>query len=197
MSHKTADKLKQGKDAHDVSLPSFSDIVIKIHEAIGEHGLDELSLDALAEACSKKLSEKNLLKRHLKKLFPHNESMVHGIFYDVILRFEASHHPQKGEIKEILFDGIMDYLDQLAIHKPSFSKVFRATPQHPHYVTNIIQHLNRTIRHILLKTEHAFFLQEKVGAFLLFFVIPAWMDDDSLDQSKTMAALDQGLEKVL
>ena len=185
--------MKSGRG--EFESPPLSLLVSCLQSVVDKGDLSHFSYEALEE-CLKREGY-HAPQSFLKKLLPDIPSVVSASLYHLVLAFEEAYKPQNGTIHEILFDGVMAYFDQLEDHKTFFSNIFRYGVTYPRSGEMVLQHFCRVVRHILLKHASQGNLSEKLAVGVMLYVIPTWMEDESLDQSKTMAALDQSLRQAL
>lgn len=176
-------------------LPPLSLLVSCFQSVIEEISLSHFSYESLEE-CLKREGYQ-ISQSFLKKLVPDIPSVISASLYQLTLAFEEAYKPQNGTIHEILFDGVMAYFDQVEVNKAFFSNIFRYSAMHPRSGEIALQHFCRVVRHLLLRCPSQKNLTEKLAVGVMLYVIPTWMEDETLDQSKTMAALDQSLRQVL
>ena len=132
------------------------------------------------------------------KRFPDEKTILRGVFYQTLQNFKKIHKPQTLSLKETLFEGCMDYFDLLSAHKQSYSKLLSLDVMRPTQAFLIMDHLHSLAQHILAKQDPSLRGALILRGFPLAFsyIVQLWREDETLDQSKTMATLDKFLEKI-
>jgi|GEM_PF-1798917 len=158
-----------------------------------EHGLDGLTPDLL--------SKKSCLSPvDVRQLCPSPLSIFLLLFSDVqekvqpFLADNLSTH-------DILFEGIMNHLDALTIHKNAIQRFVQDLELSPCWLLDIKPYISEWSRQRLNQAhiETADLMGTvRIQVFTLFclYILRIWAEDDTLDQSVTLAALDGGLRKL-
>lgn len=150
----------------------------------------------------------------IRTLFPEKKHVLFALLADlkkrVVLPEQSS--PERGEgaqlsFDDLFFDAVFAYFDEAAAHKLAIKKLAHEVMWDPFLmiaVTPTFQEFANTLIQRYYPASHAaaslfdtgYQFMKRVGyQFLLLRVFYVWLEDDSFDSGKTMAALDQGIKQ--
>lgn len=175
--------------------PELHEILSAALSYLNESDVDSLNTEKIADQLSLSMSA----TLRLEKRFPDASELLKALYYQITINFKLLHQPQTLPLKELLFDGCMDYFDMLSTNKLGYSKLLKAEISAPKQALFVSNHFYDIARNILKNEPDSWQKSIILAGFpvLFHFCVSTWSEDDTLDQTKTMAALDQGLERIL
>lgn len=145
----------------------------------------------------------NLTRETFPETLKSKEALLSGFvrFIDEETSNLLGPDPQEVPPNDRLFDFIMCRFDVMAPYKEGLQTIWQDLPSHPLSFAPAFVQGFLSLNHFLEKTGfHRHPLCDKLylGAFGAFYLsaVKVWHEDDSPDQSKTMAYVDQGLKKL-
>lgn len=164
-----------------------------------ERGWSGTTMAAVAERAGVSLAD---VHRH----FPSRPHLLCGIGRladaEVLARPESGAPAEAGDTpRDRLFDALMARFDALAPHREGIRAIVRALPTDPVGAAGLAAMLGRSMEWMIEAAGievRAPFRPVVVAALggVWLAAVRAWMDDDTADLSKTMAALDQALRRA-
>lgn len=97
--------------------------------------------------------------------------------------------------RDRLFEVLMARFDVLSENKRAWISILKTAGRHPRMASALLPSLHHSMRTIAKAANCKVALAPMIG-ILYFSVVCVWKNDESQDMSKTMAALDQRLEKL-
>jgi hypothetical protein len=138
----------------------------------------------------------------LRRLFPTPSHILRALMQDVFgnvpLNMVAS-----GSPRDNLFDLIMAHFDGLQSHRPAVMALYKdlISPRHLDLLIRLRKPYWQQVGIVMDSAGIA--TDDLLGwgkislvAFLGLWLLPVWVSDESEDLSKTMAVLDQGLQRL-
>lgn len=187
--------------------PENYERIIQACWQLANGGLGALEAEKIAR-------EVQLSPQDIRSLFPEKKHVIFALLADlkkrVVLPEQSTSEAEEGaqlSSDDLFFDGVFTYFDEAAAHKNAIKKLanevmwdpflmIAITPTFQEFANYLIQYYYPAPRTAtsLLDTGHQF--MKRVGyQFLLLRVFYVWLEDDSFDSGKTMAALDQGIKQ--
>lgn len=157
-----------------------------------KQGLLGLNVERIAEAVSIPLSK-------IKDLLPEPADAILLLVADVLRKIKITSNPALSE-QDRLFDALIQGFDMAEPHKPAIQKLWRDLMWKPLLLWQIVPSFQKKIDEIAQSlTENDGYLGKSLtglGIRAIFFnTYLTWIDDETLDLSKTMATLDQSLKQ--
>jgi AcrR family transcriptional regulator len=145
-------------------------------------------------------SEAGLSLQELRNLFPSKGAMLAGLarmIDDVVLAGDGTDMAAEP-IKERLFDVMMRRIDAMTPYKPGLKRIIPALRRDPAALAAMNGVALNSWRYMLaasgVSTEDKLGMVRVQGAVLMFAsVLNVWLDDDTPELERTMAALDREL----
>jgi hypothetical protein len=161
---------------------------------LADEGLHNLTREKLAQSLGKTVVE-------IEEQFPQDADLLLRLIYDVQAEVGSIPFSEGETPQDRVFETIMAYLDVLAPHRVSAERLWRdvwTSPQtlwalRPHHV-KITETILRDCG--LAKDDFCAPLRTRAYATFFLYVLHTWASDSTADQAKTMAAVDQGLQKL-
>ena len=152
-----------------------------------------ISLDEIALLADVPLAE---LRRHFAA--PHEILVALARQVDADLLAVAGDDLVDETVRDALFDLLMQRFDGLAPYKPGLKRILDEARTKPHLILPVMPQLARSMTAMLEAAgQPAREVRQgpRVAGLCLIWlsVMRVWLDDDSVDQAKTMAALDKAL----
>lgn len=173
-----------------------SRIVTAALDLIPERGWAALSLPDVAEKAGVPLDE-------MRRIFPCKASLLTGMagWVETRARETPAAFEDEDTIRDRLFELLMERLDILADHRLAVAAILRDLQRAPFSVLPAVPALLRHVGGILEEAGVATGLPAgplrcKGLAGVWLATIAVWVDDDSPDNARTMAALDRNLRRV-
>lgn len=155
-------------------------------------GVGGIDTDSIATAASVSVAT-------VRSVLPDQTSIILLLVADVLSKIQIVPNPGLSE-QDRLFDAIIQGFDMAEPHKQAIAKLWNEIMWKPHTWFQILPPFQKKLDEILetLIAEGGFlqgiFTHLGVRAiFLKTFLV--WIEDETLDLSKTMAALDQSLKQ--
>lgn len=109
--------------------------------------------------------------------------------------------PDTQSTQDYLFDAIMSYFDEASPHKTAIQKIWSDLMWHPMDLLKIFPSLTKVTNSLIdaVYPSSPWLIQEiryKAFQWTIFQVFLTWLEDNSPDLAKTMAALDQQLKTL-
>jgi len=170
------------------------DAFLKLLAGKGWHGF---ALRDVAEAAGVSLAE-------LYAAFPSRLALVEAFIADVDRQVLADAAPSLDPdetVRDRLFDAMMRRYDALRPHKEAVAALAEGVARDPLAVLALSRALDRSMAAVLeaagvSSDGLAGTLRQKGLAAMHLAVLRVWLNDDSADQSRTMAALDHRLKRA-
>lgn len=162
---------------------------------IGERGFESVSLQDVADAAGTSLAE-------LRRLHPDKASLALAFMARVDAAVAAG-APTTGDpeetVRDRLFDALMRRYDALAPHRAALRALHRATQRDPFLALRLASGLRRSMAATLeaagVPVDGLLGLARQNGLLAIHYAVSRIFDrDESVDLSKTMAALDGHLK---
>lgn len=177
-------------------LDTTSRLVTAAFDLIPEQGWAGLSLADMAEKADVPQDE-------MRRVFPCKASLLTGLAAWVEGRAQETPpvFEEEDTIRDRLFELMMERLDILAEHRPAVAAILRDLPRAPLSALPAVPALLRHVGGILEEAGVAAGppvgpLRCKGLAGVWLATIAVWVDDESPDNARTMAALDRNLRRV-
>lgn len=169
-----------------------------------------LSDEKIFEACFDLIAEKGLGKARLTSLaknvkIPLSELYArHPSIESVLLHFcdhvdrtmlASAAHSDSANKREFYFDMIMARIDVLQAYRPGTVRWLKDLTKHPDLWLSTLCRFEKSMA-LMLDTaqDSPRFPVKKIGITGIYLVtLKAWLEDESADMAKTMAALDKAL----
>jgi AcrR family transcriptional regulator len=173
-----------------------SRLVTAAFDLIPERGWAALSLSEVADKAEVPRDE-------MRRVFPCKASLLAGLAAWVEARAQETPPAFDDEdtVRDRLFELMMGRLDILADRRPAVAAILRDLPRAPLSVLPAVPALLRHVGSILEEAGIATRLPAgplrcKGLAGVWLATIAVWVEDDSPDNARTMAALDRNLRRV-
>lgn len=180
---------EQSKDLFDQTIHCIREWIISNNTLPTLSDLDNWSLPFATDSLSPGLvfRENGDIIKSLLYTFTKNQYTQKNVYYD--------------DIKDLLFDQIMSYLDHIQPSKQIYEILFQTGPTNPEIACLMYAHYEKFLRHsltFLVKPLPSWkkFLLIQSSIFILVSALKTWFNDHSFDQSTTMAKLNEDLESV-
>lgn len=158
------------------------------------HGIKGLTVEAVAEKIGIPLSE-------LNRLYPEQAYLILSLIEPLHERAMIN-LPKFSEetVSERLFESIMAHFDEALPYKLGAGRLCNEIVWHPCLLMTLKPYALKMTKTILasagLETSSLLgSLRARLYLGFFLYILWIWLSDNSEDQSKTMAALDQGLKK--
>ncbi len=163
-----------------------------LFDMIAERGLGRVRLRALAEKTGIPFAD-------LHARYP----SVHAIVEDFLCHVdrEMLRHISFGSgtgKRDLYFDMMMARFDALQPYRKGVIHWLKDTAQHPTLAAALLRRWNKSLSLMLdVAGDSPVYPVKKIGLAGIYLVaLRAWMEDESRDMAKTMAALDRSLGKA-
>ncbi|HJQ55417.1 MAG TPA: TetR/AcrR family transcriptional regulator [Vineibacter sp.] len=164
---------------------------------LAEKGWHGFALRDVAEAASVGLAE-------LYDVFPSRVALIEGFMSDLDRQVLAGTTPSQDPdetVRDRLFDTLMRRYDAMRPHREAVAALAEGLARDPVVVLALSRAMDRSMAAVLeasgVQAEGwRGALRQKALAAMHLAVLRVWLNDDSADQSKTMAALDHRLKRV-
>lgn len=187
-------------DGYNPGMPEPTEtnfrIVTAAFDLIPEQGWAALSLSDVADKAEVSHVE-------MRRIFPCKASLLTGLATWVEARAQETPPAFEDEdtVRDRLFELLMERLDILADHRPAVAAILRDLQRAPLSALPAVPALLRHVGGILEEAGVASDLPVgplrcKGLAGVWLATIAVWVDDDSPDSARTMAALDRNLRRV-
>ena len=165
----------------------------------------QASVDLLADAGWDGLNAEIVAERlhvdvdYVRNLFPDKLAILRAVgqVASNAMYGEEDEAPLDGEPRDRLFELMMRRYEALDPYKEGIRSALRAVPTEPLLPVVLLPDFNAALAEILdlAEIEPSFMLRVGLGA-VAASVFAVWLQDDSLDQAATMAALDRRLAQL-
>lgn len=161
-------------------------------EVVGSYGLTDNVLDKIAEKTGISILE-------VQEVIPDQTSLILMLMADVFSHIRTS--PASGlSDQDYLFDMLMQGFDSAETHKFSIKKIWSSIAWKPWVLLPLIPAIQKKLHEMVveLSSSSSFFkkMVSEIGLQVVFLnVFFIWMEDETLDLSKTMACLDTSLKQ--
>lgn len=177
-------------------MDTSSRLATAAFDLIPEQGWAALSLSDVAEKADVPQDE-------MRRVFPCKASLLAGMAAWVEARAQETPPAFEDEdtIRDRLFELMMERLDILADRRPAVAAILRDLPRAPlsalPAVPALLRHVGGILEEAGVSTGlPAGPLRCKGLAGVWLATLAVWVDDDSPDSARTMAALDRNLRRV-
>ncbi|MBY0282186.1 MAG: hypothetical protein K2W94_08565 [Alphaproteobacteria bacterium] len=175
-------------------MTEHKDAIIKAAwKLLEEKGLDGLTRKALSDALF-------ISEIKVQKLCPTPLSILLLLWSDVCSKTSAI-NKEGLSTHDILFESVMNHLDTLSPYKAAVQRFVNELSFAPCWLMDLKPYCTEWSRRRLNEAEidvSGIMGSFKIEIFNLFclYILKTWADDNTLDQSLTLAAIDQGLKKL-
>lgn len=161
-----------------------------------ERPWSEISLRQVAEAADLPLAE-------VQRLFGNRSDILLALARqaDADVLADGTEDLVDETVRDALFDLLMRRFDALNEFRPGIKAIMTEARSKPHLILPLMPQLGRSMSRMLEAAGEdpcGRGIRPKIAATGLIWlnVLRKWLDDDSEDQAKTMAALDQALAQA-
>ncbi len=183
---------KQNKPSDDPSEPNQHDVAILALKVMAETGWSRLTLTHIADQGQMALEDLHKFATDKTDLLD-----LIGDYLEDTTETINDHDKKDLEPNEIIFEVFMARFDALAPHKHALTNLYEDVKLDPVILhRNIIPHGIKRINTLASQAGCTFEgpfapLQKRAFALLYTKLLHTWLEDDSEDLSKTMAACDK------
>lgn len=175
-----------------MTLSEYNQIVDKAWALVEVQGLDSTDAEAIAVAASVPVVR-------VRGIVPNQEAVILLLVADILPKIQVTPNVQLSK-QDQLFDVIMQGFDIAESRKQAIKKLWQEVIWKPWIWPQILppfqKKFNEIVEALMAKEDFVQGVLTAVGVravFLKTFLV--WLDDETLDLSKTMATLDQSLKK--
>ena len=151
---------------------------------------------------SKIAQKTNLEETEIAKLFSSKQDIFLSLVEEIDeITLSESHFGGSSSIRDRLFDIIMTRFDKLLPYRHQIKSILFDFSQNPLAISNLIKKNMNSMKLMLefaeVKTSGLTGRLNIKGLMIIYAIVfRIWLNDDSVDLSKTMAALDSNLGKA-
>ncbi|MBW8310304.1 MAG: hypothetical protein K0M45_11850 [Candidatus Paracaedibacteraceae bacterium] len=168
-------------------------VVMESLWVLAEKGLSHLRVDCIS-------NRSGVAESAIEELFPHQHNILLAMIENLKLLVELPAVDPRLTPRDQIFDAVMLYFDVVQPHRLAIKRLVEEIMWHPLLLKNIMPELY-SIGATIIDKYYPSTGMLQIGQNLAFngamaYALKEFIDDDTFDLSKTMAALDQGLKTV-
>ncbi len=168
--------------------------VIESLWTLAENGLPYLTVERIS-------NHSGISTTEIEALFPQQQNILLALIEDLNSSVELPTIDHRLTLRDQIFDAVMQYFDGAQPHRLAIKRLGEEIIWHPLLLSTVMSRLYAIGEAIIDKYQALSIGMLHFGQKLAFkgafaYALKEFIDDDTFDLSKTMAALDQALKTV-